>query len=64
MIVGEASTTVSATPNEVFDFVLDLEAYRQADRKIGKVGAVAVLERVARSRRRGLVGRWRVAAVS
>lgn len=40
MIVGEASTTVSTTPNEVFDFVLDLERYRQADRKIGKVGAV------------------------
>lgn len=40
MIVGEASTTVRAAPNEVFDFVLDLERYRQADHKIGRVGEV------------------------
>ena len=40
MIVGEASTTVSATPNEVFDFVLDLNRYRQADHKIGRVGTI------------------------
>ena len=31
MIVGEATTTVSATPDGVFDFVLDLHRYRQAD---------------------------------
>jgi hypothetical protein len=36
MIVGEATTTVSATPADVFDFVLDLHRYRQADHKIGK----------------------------
>lgn len=40
MIIGEATTTVSATPDEVFDFVLDLRRYRQADRKIGRVGAI------------------------
>lgn len=38
MIVGEATTTVSVAPSEVFEFVLDLERYRQADRKIGRVG--------------------------
>lgn len=38
MIVGEATTTVAASPDEVFELVLDLERYRQADRKIGRVG--------------------------
>lgn len=38
MIVGEATATVTVPPNEVFEFVLDLERYRQADRKIGRVG--------------------------
>ncbi len=40
VIVGEATTTVTVPPNEVFDFVLDLTRYRQADRKIGRVGPV------------------------
>lgn len=40
MIVGEASTTVRASPGEVFAFVIDLERYRQADHKIGRVGEV------------------------
>jgi hypothetical protein len=40
MIVGEATTTVSATPHDVFDFVLDLHRYRQADHKIGRVGTI------------------------
>lgn len=40
MIVGEATATVSVTPDAVFDFVLDLDRYRQADHKIGRVGAV------------------------
>ena len=40
MIVGEASATVNATPHEVFEFVLDLERYRQADHKIGRVGPI------------------------
>ena len=40
MIVGEATTTVSASVSEIFDFVLDLNRYRQADRKIGRVGAI------------------------
>lgn len=39
MIVGEATTTVSVPPGEVFEFVLDLSRYRQADHKIGRVGA-------------------------
>lgn len=38
MIVGEATATVAASPSEVFEFVLDLNRYRQADRKIGRVG--------------------------
>ena len=41
MIVGEATTTVTASPSEVFEFVLDLERYRRADRKIGRVGDVS-----------------------
>jgi hypothetical protein len=40
MIVGEASVTVSVPPSAVLEFVLDLERYRQADRKIGRIGAV------------------------
>lgn len=40
MIVGEASTTVAATPTDVFEFVLDLHRYRQADHKIGRVRAI------------------------
>jgi hypothetical protein len=38
MILGQASTTVAASPAEVFEFVLDLNRYRLADRKIGTVG--------------------------
>ena len=38
LIVGEARATVRATPDEVFAFVLDLERYRRADHKIGRVG--------------------------
>lgn len=41
MIVGQASTTVSVMPDDVFDFVLDLDRYRQADHKIGSVGTIA-----------------------
>lgn len=40
MIVGEATTTVDAPPDQVFEFVLDLARYRLADHKIGRVGAV------------------------
>lgn len=40
MIVGQATVTVSVSPADVFDFVLDLERYRQADHKIGRVGSV------------------------
>lgn len=40
VIVGEATTTVSVSPDAVFDFVLDLERYRLADHKIGRVGPV------------------------
>jgi hypothetical protein len=61
-IIGEAATTVHASPAEIIEFVLDLERYRQADRKIGKVGGV---ERHGdrgtvrfRGRIRGLPGPW------
>jgi hypothetical protein len=40
MIVGEATATVAASPHEVFEFVLDLNRYRQADHKIGRVHGV------------------------
>ena len=40
MIIGEAITIVTVPPSEVFEFVLDLNRYRQADRKIGRVGPV------------------------
>ena len=40
LIVGEASATVRATPSDVFEFVIDLERYRRADHKIGRVGEV------------------------
>jgi len=39
VIVGEATTTVAVPPGDVFDFVLDLRRYRQADRKIGRIGS-------------------------
>ena len=56
MIVGEATVTVTASPTDVIDFVLDLNRYRQADRKIGRVGPMH------RSGDRGIVqfsGRFR-----
>jgi hypothetical protein len=40
MIAGEATATVAAAPSQIFEFVLDLQRYREADRKIGRVGAV------------------------
>lgn len=40
MISGEASTTVSVSPDEVLEFVLDLDRYREADHKIGHIGAL------------------------
>jgi hypothetical protein len=51
-IVGEARATVAVPPRDVFDFVLDLHRYRQADRKIGRVG------RIARDGDRGTVEFW------
>jgi hypothetical protein len=39
MIVGEATVTVAVPASEVIEFVLDLRRYRQADHKIGRVGA-------------------------
>lgn len=38
--MGEATATVTVPPRAVFEFVLDLNRYRQADRKIGRVGAM------------------------
>jgi hypothetical protein len=40
VIVGEATATVDAPASKIFEFVLDLERYRQADRKIGRVGDI------------------------
>jgi hypothetical protein len=40
MIVGQARTTVAVSPAAVLEFVLDLDRYRQADHKIGRVGSV------------------------
>jgi hypothetical protein len=40
VIAGEATATVAVEPSRVFEFVLDLERYRRADHKIGRVGAV------------------------
>lgn len=41
MIEGRASAVVDATCEQVVTFVLDLDQYRQADRKIVKVVSVA-----------------------
>lgn len=40
MIVGQARTTVAVSTTAVLEFVLDLDRYRQADHKIGRVGPV------------------------
>lgn len=40
MIEGRASVVVDATPEQVIAFVLDLDRYRKADRKIVKVVSV------------------------
>ena len=40
MIVGEGTAIVQASASDVFEFVLDLERYREADRKIGRVGTI------------------------
>jgi hypothetical protein len=40
VIIGEAAATVTVPPSAVFEFVLDLKRYREADHKIGKVGSI------------------------
>jgi hypothetical protein len=40
VIAGEGSAVVDASANDVFEFVLDLERYREADHKIGRVGTI------------------------
>jgi hypothetical protein len=40
VIVGEADTTVAVPKGAVVEFVLDLERYRQADHKIGRIGEI------------------------
>lgn len=40
MIIGEGRATVRASTADVVELVLDLERYRKADHKIGKVGAI------------------------
>lgn len=58
MIEGAATTVVQATPAEVIAFVLDLDRYRRADRKIASArrvegdGAKGIV--VIRGRLRGL----------
>jgi hypothetical protein len=37
VIVGEGTVLIRATPKEILEFVLDLERYRRADTKIGRV---------------------------
>ena len=52
MIAGDATVVIQCQPDDVFEFVLDLERYRQADRKIGRV------VRVDRNGNRGTVRFW------
>lgn len=40
MICGEATTTVGVSPDEVLAFVADIDRYRRADTKIGRVRRV------------------------
>ena len=40
MICGEGRAVINASPRECIEFVLDLDRYRQADTKIGKVKSV------------------------
>jgi hypothetical protein len=40
VIIGEATTTVAVPARDVIEFVLDLQRYRQADHKIGRVGDI------------------------
>ena len=37
MIVGEGTALIRRSPRDILEFVLDLERYRQADTKIGRV---------------------------
>jgi len=37
VICGEATVDIAVSPQDVLEFVLDLERYRQADAKIGRV---------------------------
>ena len=41
VIAGEGSAVVRCSPRAAYEFVLDLERYRQADHKIGAVHSVA-----------------------
>lgn len=40
MIAGDGTAVVDAGPDEVLAFLLDLDRYRQADHKIGRVHAI------------------------
>ena len=40
MIAGDATVVIQCRPEDVFEFVLDLDRYRQADHKIGRVLSV------------------------
>ena len=44
VLTARATRTVAATSREVLEFVLDLDRYREADNKIGKVTRPVVLD--------------------
>jgi len=50
VIAGEGETVVHCPPDRVLEFVMDLDRYRQADRKIGRVYEVVREGPVARVR--------------
>jgi hypothetical protein len=52
VIAGDATVVIDCTPEDLFEFVLDLERYRQADHKIGRV------VRVQRDGNRGTARFW------
>jgi len=60
VIIGEGEAVVRRAPDEVLEFVMDLERYRQADRKIGAIASLRrtgdVAEARFRARMLGLPG--------
>ncbi len=56
MIVGEGTALIRRSPRDILEFVLDLERYRQADTKIGRIHFV---ERAGNRGRARYAGRMR-----